>query len=161
MTTRVDECIAQAPAELCFQIARDVERWPKILRHYRWVRYLKRSGPGNGKVEMAAWRIFSGPIRYPTWWISEMQSDDSDLSIHYRHTDGITRGMTVLWEIVPADVDTMLRISHSWAGPAWPIARQQAWEHLIGPHFVSAIARRTLAGIAIEAQRLTHTSRER
>ncbi len=159
MITRVDQCIAHAPADLCFRIARDVEHWPTILPHYRRVHFRHRDGPGQGNVEMAAWRIFAGPIRYPTWWVSEMSSDETALTIDYRHVDGITRGMIVRWEILPADVDTLMRVSHSWDGPPWPLVRQPAWEHLIGPLFVSAIARRTLTGIGIEAQRQTHNSR--
>jgi uncharacterized membrane protein len=158
MITRVDECIARAPVDLCFRIARDVERWPRILHHYRRVHFRQRLGPGEGEVEMAAWRIFRGPIRYPVWWVSEMHSDEKTHTIDYLHVDGITRGMTVRWEVLPADVDTLLRVSHSWTGPNWPILQQPAWEHLIGPHFVSAVARRTLAGITIEAQRQTQTS---
>jgi uncharacterized membrane protein len=158
MITRVDERVAHAPAELCFQIARDVERWPTILPHYRKVRFRDSDGPGRGNVEMAAWRIFAGPIRYPTWWVSEMSSDEDALTIDYRHLEGVTAGMKVRWEILPADVDTLMRVSHTWDGPDWPLLQQPAWEHLIGPLFVSAIARRTLAGIGIEAQRLTHTS---
>lgn len=158
MITRVDECMARAPAELCFSIARDVERWPMILRHYRRVRFRERQGPGTGKVEMAAWRIFAGPVRYPTWWISEMHSDEATLTIDYEHVAGITRGMIVRWEVIPTDVDTLLRITHSWEGPAWPLVRRPAWEYLIGPHFVSAIAQRTLEGITIEAQRRTQAT---
>jgi hypothetical protein len=156
MTTRVDERIAHAPPDLCFRIARDVEHWPMILPHYRRVRFQQRHGPGQGKVEMAAWRIFSGPLRYPTWWVSEMRSDEASLTIDYRHLEGITRGMTVRWELLPADIDTLMRISHSWDGPPWPFVRRAAWEQLIGPLFVSAIARQTLAGIGAEAQRLLH-----
>lgn len=159
MITRVDECIARAPADLCFRIARDVERWPLILRHYRRVRFRRRQGPGEGEVEMAAWRIFAGPLRYPTWWVSEMHADEATLTIDYLHVEGITRGMIVRWEVISDDVDTRLRITHSWEGPAWPIVQRPAWEYLIGPHFVSAIAQQTLAGITIEAQRLTQATR--
>lgn len=158
MNTRVDESIARAPEDLCFRIARDIERWPIILPHYRWVRFQRRDGPGRGSVEMAAWRVFLGPLRYPTWWVSEMRSDETALTIDYEHLAGITRGMTVRWEILPAGVETLMRISHSWDGPRWPLVQEPAWTRLIGPHFVSYIARRTLAGIAVEAERQTHAS---
>lgn len=161
MTTKVDECIAHAPAELCFQVVRDVERWPEFLHHYRRVRYLRRSGPGNGKIEIAAWRILGGPIRYPTWWTAELESDESTLTLNHHHLNGITRGLLITWEILPADVDTKLRISFSWSDPGWPLVGALAREGIIVPHFVSAIARDTLTGIAIEAQRLTHAGRTR
>lgn len=158
MITRVDECIAHAPADLCFRVASDVERWPAILPHYRQVRFRLSQGPGRGEVEMAAWRIFAGPLRYPTWWVSEMYSDQKGLTIDYLHLEGVTRGMVVRWEFLPEDVDTRMRVTHGWDGPAWPLVKRPAWKYLIGPHFVSAIAQRTLAGVAIEAQRLTHST---
>jgi len=38
----VDEGRARAPADLCFRVAADVERWPEILPHYRWVRFQRK-----------------------------------------------------------------------------------------------------------------------
>jgi hypothetical protein len=87
-----------------------------------------------------------------------MHADESALTIDYRHLDGVTRGMIVRWEILPTGVDTLMRITHTWDGPRWPLVQEPAWTHLIGPHFVSIIARRTLSGIVTEAERQTHTS---
>jgi ribosome-associated toxin RatA of RatAB toxin-antitoxin module len=148
----VDERHARAPAEVCFRLAADVERWPDILPHYRWVRFRRRDGFARGEVEMAAWRPF-GPVRYPTWWVSEMSHDPDAGTVRYRHVDGITRGMDVWWEVSPAgDGRTRLRIVHEWSGPNWPMVGGWAAQHVIGPHFVSAIAGRTLAGIARAAE---------
>jgi len=145
--------MATAPADVCFRIAADVERWPEFLPHYRWVRFRRRDGFASGLVEMAAWRPF-GPLKYPTWWMSEMNHDAAARVIRYRHVDGITRGMDVIWEVRPMDSGrTRLRIVHEWDGPAWPIMGRSAANLVIGPHFVSHIAGRTLAGIAAEAQR--------
>src|SRR5207249_784227 len=55
---------------------------------------------GGGTVEMAAWRPF-GPIRYPTWWVSEMTVDPLAREIRYRHVRGMTRGMDVVWRFRP------------------------------------------------------------
>lgn len=148
----VDERIAAAPAELCFEVAADVERWPEILPHYRWVRFLRREGFAEGRVEMAAWRLF-GPVGWPTWWMSEMTHDRAARTVHYTHVKGITRGMDVVWEVVALPGDRAhLRIVHEWGGPAWPLIGGFAARAVIGPHFVSAIAQRTLAGIAREAE---------
>src|SRR5213594_3800480 len=62
----LDQTTIRAPVERAFEAASQVERWPEILPHYRWVRFLERRESG-GMVEMAAWRPF-GPLRYPTWW---------------------------------------------------------------------------------------------
>src|SRR3989442_4484726 len=86
----VDQTTIRAPVERAFEAASQVERWPELLPHYRWVRFLERR-EGGGIVEMAAWRPF-GPLRYPTWWVSEMTIDVRRRGIHYPHPRGITRG---------------------------------------------------------------------
>jgi hypothetical protein len=150
----VDERVMHAPAMLCFRVAADVERWPLILPHYRWVTFRKLEAFGRGIVEMAAWRDFPAGIRYPTWWMSEMHVDEREPAVYYRHIAGITRGMEVKWSFKPRDDgSTEVTIVHEWAGPAWPLIRGIAANWVIGPHFVSAIAGRTLAGVAREAER--------
>jgi ribosome-associated toxin RatA of RatAB toxin-antitoxin module len=150
----VDERLVRAPARLCFHVAADVERWPEILPHYRYVRFRERRGPTSGVVEMAAWRNFGGPLRYPTWWVSEMRGDPDEPAVRYRHIEGITRGMDVIWEFHPVDEEvTRVRIVHTWAGPRWPLIGGLAADLVIGPHFISAIAQRTLAGVGQEAER--------
>lgn len=149
----VDEHLSPADPRACFRIAADVERWPDILPHYRWVRFHERDGVGGGRVEMAAWRDFAGPLRYPTWWMSDMRVDAAAPAVHYRHVAGVTRGMDVVWEFHPREGGTHIRLVHEWDGPPWPLIGRFAADHVIGPHFVSAIARRTLAGVAAEAER--------
>lgn len=150
----LDERLMRAPTAACFRVAADVERWPLILEHYRWVRFRKREGFGTGRVEMAAWREFGGPLRYPVWWVSDMRIDEIEPAVHYRHVDGITRGMDVKWAFEPHAEGTLVRITHAWAGPPWPLIGGLAWRAVIAPHFVSAVAQRTLAGVAAEAERV-------
>lgn len=149
----IDEHQAAAPPGICFQVGADVERWPDILPHYRWVRFNRRDGFASGRVEMAAWRDFAGPIRYPTWWVSEMESDAATPVVRYHHVAGVTRGMDVVWQFLPRGDRTLIRIVHEWPGPRWPLIGGFAADHVIGPHFVSFIAGRTLAGVAAEAER--------
>jgi ribosome-associated toxin RatA of RatAB toxin-antitoxin module len=148
---QVDRRLVRAPLERMFALAADVERWPEHLPHYRWVRFLERRTDG-GVVEMAAWRPF-GPLRYPTWWVSEMAIDRAAATVRYRHIRGITRGMDVLWSLVPGSDGLDVTITHWWDGPAWPLVRIPAARLVIGPIFVHAIARRTLAGLARVAER--------
>jgi uncharacterized membrane protein len=156
----IDEVVADAPADVCFRVAADVERWPEILPHYRWVRFLEKTGFASGVVEMAAWRHF-GPVPYPTWWVSEMEHDPIGRTVRYRHVDGITKGMDVLWKVEPAgDGRSMMRIVHEWSGPKWPVIGGLAADLVIGPHFIHVIASRTLAGVAKEAVRLAGTTDE-
>jgi ribosome-associated toxin RatA of RatAB toxin-antitoxin module len=156
----VDENLADAPPDVSFRVAADVERWPEILPHYRWVRFQKKRGFAEGLVEMAAWRPFP-PLRWPTWWLSEMEHDPEARRVRYRHVDGITRGMDVEWEVTEtSEGGSRLRIVHEWDGPSWPLVGGFAARRVIGPHFVSHIAGRTLAGVVREAEALARRSDE-
>ena len=151
----VDRISIRAPAERVFQVAADIERWPRILAHYRWVRFLERDatgGGGGGVVEMAAWRPF-GPVRYPAWWVSQMTVNGAAGEIRYRHLRGITRGMDVVWRVVPRGSGADVTIEHRWRGPAWPLVGGWIARGLIGPVFVHGIASRTLAGIKRHLER--------
>src|SRR5688572_28905050 len=141
----IDHIVIHAPVERVFDAAATVERWPDILPHYRWVRFLGRR-EGGGTVEMAAWRPF-GPVRYPTWWVSEMTVDPAAREIRYRHVRGITSGMDVVWRLAPTGDGVRVSIVHEWGGPAWPLIGPLAAALVIGPVFIHGIAARTLAGI--------------
>ncbi len=141
----VDRLLMRAPVERVFGAATNVERWPELLHHYRWVRILERR-PEATLVEMAAWRPF-GPFNYPTWWVSQMWVDPETPAVRYRHVRGITRGMAVEWRLVPTRDGTEVTIEHEWSGPAWPFIRRPAADWVIGPVFIHGIASRTLAGI--------------
>jgi uncharacterized membrane protein len=151
----VDQIVIRASVDRVFEAASNVERWPEILRHYRWVRFLDRRD-GGGTVEMAAWRPF-GPLRYPTWWVSEMTVDRPTREIRYRHVRGITRGMEVVWRLVEVgggcEGGVDVEIVHTWEGPAWPLVGGLAARLVIGPVFIHGIASRTLTGIKRYAER--------
>lgn len=150
----VDRIRVQAPFPRVFAAASAVSRWPSILPHYRWVRLLNE---GVGLVEMAAWRPFMGGLlKYPTWWVSEMQIDRPAGEIRYRHVRGITRGMEVIWRLVEvgggSEKQVDIEIVHTWGGPAWPLIGKLAANLVIGPVFIHGIASRTLAGIKRAAE---------
>ena len=69
--TTVDEQVVRAPLEHIFRLAAEVERWPALLPHYRYVRFVERRSDGGGIVEMSASRPF-GVVRWPTWGKSRM-----------------------------------------------------------------------------------------
>ena len=146
----VDRATIHAPLERVFQIAAGVERWPQILSHYRRVRFVER-GNGGGLVEMAAVRPF-GPLRYPTWWMSQMTVDRPLREIRYRHVRGITSGMDVVWRLAPGPDAVEVTVVHEWGGPSWPLVGAWAARLVIGPVFIHGIASRTLAGIKREAE---------
>lgn len=148
----VDQRVMRAPVARVFEAARDVERWPEWLPHYRWVRLAPGAGGRATTVEMAAWRPF-GPLNWPTWWTSEMWVDRSRPAVRYRHIRGITRGMDVEWSFSIEETGTLVTIVHEWTGPRWPLVGRPAAAWVIGPVFVHGIASRTLAGIARMVER--------
>lgn len=153
----VDERVVRAPLERIFPLAADVERWPAMLSHYRYVRFRP---DGSGVVEMSANRPF-GALDWPTWWASAMgvhaPAPGVAPSIRFRHVAGITRGMEVEWTFTPTTDGTRVRIVHVWNGPAWPVIGTFAARAVIGPVFVHGIASRTLAGLAAHAERAQAT----
>jgi len=141
----VDRAIIRAPIDAAFQAASDVERWPELLPHYRWVRFVERR-PDGGMVEMSANRPF-GPVGWPTWWVSEMWIEPARRAVRYRHVRGITTGMDVEWTLRDTADGVQVSIVHEWNGPSWPLIRRPAADWVIGPVFVRGIASRTLAGL--------------
>ena len=142
----VDTIAIASTPEVVYHLASDVEHWPDILPHYRWVRVVGTLGPAECIVEMAARRDV-----IPVWWRSLMRCYPEEHRIVYKHIGGATTGMDVEWTIVPTAGVTRARITHDIHLP-WPI---------IGPvtafvmcdAFVSYIANKTLHGIAAAAER--------
>jgi len=153
----VDEQVVRAPLLSIFNLAADVERWPAILKHYRYVRFVERRRDGGGIVDMSANRPF-GPVQWPTYWQSKMQiirpSADSAASIRFAHIAGVTTGMEVEWTFKEVAGGTHVRIVHLWNGPNVPVVGSSAATLVIGPVFIHGIASRTLAGLAAHAERL-------
>src|SRR5215218_7696687 len=104
--------IMNGPLPRIVELAADVERWPEILPHYRWVTLLE--GGGDRKVvEMAARRD-----RIPVRWraIQEVRRDGPTPVIGYRHIRGVTKGMEVAWtfEPRPREGAVLVRIHHDF-----------------------------------------------
>lgn len=156
----VDERMVDAPLARIFRLAADVERWPALLPHYRYVRFVDRRSDGGGIVDMSANRPF-GVVQWPTWWQSRMAvhapGGSRPPSIRYTHIAGVTRGMEVEWTFEEMGAMARVRIVHLWNGPPVPMAGGVAAALVIGPVFVHGIASRTLAGLAdvAEQARLT------
>jgi ribosome-associated toxin RatA of RatAB toxin-antitoxin module len=152
----VDEAWVGVAPKVMFELARNVEEWPQLLPHYRYVRFRERGPDGGGLVEMSANRPF-GAMRWPTWWLSLMNVDPSAPAIRFRHIEGITTGMDVEWKFLAEHGGTRVRIVHAWDGPSWPLIGSIAATRVIGPVFVHGIASRTLSGLAAVAERTTAT----
>lgn len=131
----------RAPFERVFALAAEVERWPEILPHYRYVRRVPDPS-GERRFAMGARR---GPI--PVKWEAIQRPKPGERTIEFVHTGGVTRGMWVAWRFEDRP-DGMLDVSieHRLELP-WPVIGGIAAERVIGPQFIEAIAGRTLRTI--------------
>ena len=154
--TTIDERLVRAPLERIFALAAEVERWPALLPHYRYVRFLEHRADGGGIVDMSAYRPF-GLLHWPTWWRSRMRvhppSGTAAPAVRFTHIGGVTRGMEVEWSFRATADGTHVRILHVWDGPPIPAVGAAAATLVIGPVFVHGIASRTLEGLAGAAER--------
>jgi len=132
----------RAPYERIFALAAEVERWPEILPHYRYVRSLP-DPRGERHFAMGARR---GPI--PVSWQAIQRPIVDERRIEFVHTGGVTKGMWVAWRFAPPDDGGSIDVSiehHLELG--WPLIGELAARHVIGPQFIEAIAGRTLLRI--------------
>src|SRR5437762_14335312 len=83
---KINSIIMYATKVSIFETAANLELWPTIFPHYRYIRYLERS-PDRNVVVMAATR--SG---IPISWISEQIIDRDRLEIRFHHLKAFTKG---------------------------------------------------------------------
>jgi len=124
-----------APPERVYPLVADLSRWKERLPHYRYVR---RIPDAERHFEMGARR---GPI--PVRWRAIQRPIPERRTIEFVHTGGVTRGMAVAWRFEDRGDGLDVSIEHELK-LAWPLIGDFAAERVIGPHFIDAIAGRTL-----------------
>lgn len=119
-----------------FETAANLELWPKILPHYRYIRFLER-GADRNIVVMAARR--SG---IPISWTSEQIIDRERLEIRFLHLKAWTKGMHVVWTFSDMPDGVLVRISHDLRFRIPVLA--PIVDRIIGDFFIHNIANKTL-----------------
>jgi ribosome-associated toxin RatA of RatAB toxin-antitoxin module len=135
-----NEIFIHADPATIYQFAAQVEFWPDILPHYRWVKVIS-SHDQYQLVEMAARRDF-----IPVKWTAEMGLYPDEPRITFRHVRGVTTGMEVEWRFTPMADGTKVEILHELA-LGWPVIGGFAANRVIGPLFIANIAGKTLKRI--------------
>jgi ribosome-associated toxin RatA of RatAB toxin-antitoxin module len=133
---KTNSILVDAPKMTIFETAANLELWPKILPHYRYIRFLER-GVDRNLVVMAARR--SG---IPISWTSEQIIDRNKLEIHFHHLKGWTKGMRVVWTFSDTNEGVLVTISHDlrFRVPALsPLV-----DVVIGDFFIHNVASKTL-----------------
>lgn len=145
MKSRIQQPM-RAPFERVFALAAEVERWPEILPHYRFVRAVPDPN-GERRFAMGARR---GPI--PVRWEAIQRPKPGARTIEFVHTGGVTRGMWVAWRfeerpdgVLDVSIEHRLELG-------WPLIGGFAADRVIGPHFIEPIAGRTLRTIRTLAE---------
>jgi ribosome-associated toxin RatA of RatAB toxin-antitoxin module len=145
-----------APPELVFRLARDVERWPRLLPHYVAVRLIERDGDGSVLAEMVARRPLVPVLglSVPVAWRARTWSDPSTLRLRFVHRGGATNGMDVTWRIEPRGAGARVEIDHDFRPRVGP------WAAFIDRAFTRPIASRTLGTFKSIAEALADESGE-
>jgi len=143
-----------APAGLVFRLARDVERWPRLLPHYVRVRPLDRDGDGRLTAEMVARRPLVPVLGLglPVAWRSRTWSEPGALRLRFVHIGGATNGMDVTWRIEPSGTGCRVSIDHEFR------PRVPGWAAFVDRAFTRPIASRTLATFKSIAEALADES---
>jgi ribosome-associated toxin RatA of RatAB toxin-antitoxin module len=126
----------RAPKMSIFETAANLELWPKILPHYRYIRYLERDGNRN-IVVMAAVR--SG---IPIKWTSEEIIDRDRVEIHFNHLKAFTKGMHVVWTFIETPDGVRVEIFHELSFRIPVLA--PIMNPIIGDFFIGNVANKTL-----------------
>jgi hypothetical protein len=147
-----------APPELVFRLARDVERWPRLLPHYVAA---GREGPSDAEGRLTVRFIARRPILpvlglgLPVAWRSLTWSEPEGRRLRFVHRGGATNGMDVTWRIEPLGPGggrSRVEIEHLFR------PRVPGWAWLIDRAFTRPIAGRTLATFRALAEALADES---
>ena len=132
----VNSILMRAPRERIFEAAANLELWPHMLPHYRYIHFYEKS-PARNVVKMAATR--SG---IPISWTSEQIIDRTRFEVRFHHLKAFTKGMNVVWTFTDTPEGVRVEIIHElkFRVPALgPVA-----DKIIGGFFIEHIANKTL-----------------
>jgi uncharacterized membrane protein len=133
---KTNSIIMQAPRADVFETAANLENWPNILPHYRYIKYVKRERDRN-LVIMAATR--SG---IPISWMSEQIIDRQKIEVRFHHLKAFTKGMFVVWTFRETPAGVLVEIAHDLKFRVRALA--PLMEPIIGDFFIGYVANRTL-----------------
>ena len=139
-----------APAGLVFAVARDAERWERLLPHYARSRAVDYRADGAVVVDFVARRPLIGVIGLglPVAWRARTWSESATLRLRFVHVAGATKGMDVTWRIEPIAGGCRVAIDHDFR-PRMPF-----FAAFVDRAFTRPIAGQTLATFKVLAEAL-------
>lgn len=141
--------VAASP-DLVFALARDVERWERLLPHYARSRAVEQRPDGTLVVDFIARRplIALLGLGLPVTWRSRTWNEPASRRLRFVHVAGATRGMDVTWRIEPTAGGSHVAIDHDFR-PRVPM-----FAAFVDRFFTRPIAGRTLATFRALAEAL-------
>ena len=110
----------------------------------RQVDDIKRALPSAKSLVAFVVRTNPDSIRSPARSVANLE---------FHHTGGATRGMEVEWRFEPVEDGSWEVSIHHALALRWPLVGELVARHVIGPHFIDAIAGRTLRRVKALAER--------
>ncbi len=137
--------LIKAPRSRIFKAAADLSQWPRILPHYRWIRYLEKS-PHKNVVVMGARRGW-----IPIQWTSEQEIDDARCEVRFHHLKAFTKGMDVVWTFKETSDGVHVNIAHDLK-PTIPLIGSIITGWIVGDFFIHYVAGQTLHHMKIHLE---------
>jgi ribosome-associated toxin RatA of RatAB toxin-antitoxin module len=128
-----------------FRLAADIQDWPALLPHYRYMRILEQS-PTHKIADFGASRD-----GFPVKWRARQELFPEEGRITYRHIQGITTGMWVEWRLERCGDHVRVTIHHTLDYPV-PVLGPLFAQHIVGNLFVHNIAGKTLRCIKAKVE---------
>jgi ribosome-associated toxin RatA of RatAB toxin-antitoxin module len=143
-----------APPGLVFALARDPERWERLLPHYARSRVVERRADGSLVVDFVARRPLIGllGLGLPLTWRARTWDEPAALRLRFVHIAGATKGMDVTWRIEGVEGGTHVSIDHDFR------PRIPAFAAFVDRFATRPIAGRTLATFKALAEALAATT---
>lgn len=141
-----------------YQLAADIQDWPTLLPHYRYMRIVEQSEQ-HKIADFGATRFFGVTlidnlkdgsarerrigISFPCKWRARQELFPADMRITYKHVRGITRGMWVEWRLEDCGDHVNVTIDHELTYNI-PVLGPLFAQVIVGNLFVHPIAGTTL-----------------
>ena len=140
-----------APKATIFETAANLELWPKILPHYRYIHYLERGG--NRNIVVMAARRSGIPIK----WTSEEIIDRDRCEVRFNHLKAFTKGMHVVWTFTEVPDGVRVEILHDLTFRIPFLA--PIMDPIIGGFFIGNVANKTLRCMKMYVESTTQNTK--
>jgi ribosome-associated toxin RatA of RatAB toxin-antitoxin module len=138
-TSNEIEIVGNVPeiAPQIYQLAADIQNWPTLLPHYRYLRILEQSET-HKLADFGASRD-----GFPVKWRARQELFPEEHRITFSHVGGITKGMWVEWRLEKRSNSVYVTIEHE-LNYSVPVFGALFARYIVGDMFVSNIANKTL-----------------